>query len=220
MGTCRFFVDIPTQCSVNDFLLLYLLMSFKSVDFSKTCVMKNVLCKCGLLLFLLIYAHGADAQRVAIKSNLLDWAVLSPNLAMELRVSPKLSLDVGVAVNPITATIAGIKATNARLQPELRYWFGRPMSRHYMGVALLGGLYSVKYKHRFYDGDIWAGGLTYGYVFVLSRHWNLETSLGLGVARLRSVSYKEGDKKPQEVNCSGWQPIPMKLGISVSYIFK
>ena len=77
-------------------LLPFSIDVFKCVDlFYKTCVMKNVLYKCGLLLFFVVYAHVADAQRVALKRNLLDWAVLSPNLAMELRLTPKLSLDVG-----------------------------------------------------------------------------------------------------------------------------
>lgn len=201
-------------------LLPFSIDVFKCVDLCKTCIMKDVLSKCGLFLFFAVHVYVADAQRVALKSNLLDWAVLSPNLAMELRLTPKLSLDVGVVINPITATIAGVKATNARLQPELRYWFARPMSRHYMGVALMGALYDAEYEHRCYIGDVWAAGLTYGYVFVIGRHWNIETSLGLGGARWRSVSYRVGDEKPRENNCMSWNLVPMKCGVSVSYIFK
>ncbi len=99
-----------------------------------------------------------NAQRVALKSNLIDWATLSPNLAMEVRLNQKFTLDISATTHPFSFTIADIKATHFRLQPELRYWFNRPMARHFVGVGLLGGLYNLRVKEHFYEGDIWGGG--------------------------------------------------------------
>lgn len=60
----------------------------------------------------------------------------------------------------------------------------------------MGGLYNVKFKEHLYEGDIWAAGLTYGYAFVLTRHWNMEATLGIGMAKLRAFDYREGEEKP------------------------
>ena len=44
-----------------------------------------------------------------------------------------------------------------------------------------------------YDGYLAGGGLTYGYDWILSPHWNLEAAVGVGYARLW---YKESDRIP------------------------
>ena len=162
--------------------------------------MKKVFNKCFIILGVILNIQMVNAQRVALKSNLIDWATLS--------------------ANPFSFTIADMKATHFRFQPELRYWFNRPMARHFMGISLLGGLYNVKFKEHLYEGDIWAAGLTYGYAFVLSRHWNMEATLGIGMAKLRAFDYREGEEKPATPNLSKWSPVPIRLGLSFSYIFK
>ena len=78
----------------------------------------------------------------------------------------------------------------------------------------------MKFKEHLYEGDIWAAGLTYGYAFVLSRHWNMEATLGIGMAKLRAFDYREGEGKPATPNLSKWSPVPIRLGLSFSYIFK
>lgn len=161
-----------------------------------------------------------NAQRVALKSNVIDWATLSPNLALEMRLNSRLTLDISATANPFTFSVADVKATHARLQPELRYWFNRPMARHFVGLSFLGGLYNMNIRQHLYQGDIWGAGLSYGYAFVLSRHWNFEATLGVGMARLRAFDYREGEEKPATPNLRKWSPIPIRLGLSFSYIFK
>lgn len=169
---------------------------------------------------LVLSTQLVNAQRVAFKSNLIDWATLSPNLALEMRLNGKLTLDVSATANPFPFTIADVKATHARLQPELRYWFNRPMARHFVGLSFLGGIYNVAWKKHFYEGDMWGAGLSYGYAFVLSRHWNVEATLGVGMARIRAFDYREGEEKPATPNLLKWSPVPIRLGLSFSYIFK
>jgi len=153
--------------------------------------MKKVFNKCFIILGVILNIQMVNAQRVALKSNLIDWATLSPNLAVEMRLNQRLTLDISAAANPLSFTIADMKATHFRFQPELRYWF-----------------------------NSWAAGLTYGYAFVLSRHWNMEATLGIGMAKLRAFDYREGEEKPATPNLSKWSPVPIRLGLSFSYIFK
>ena len=85
--------------------------------------MKKVFNKCFIILGVILNIQMVNAQRVALKSNLIDWATLSPNLAVEMRLNQRLTLDISAAANPFSFTIADMKATHFRFQPELRYWF-------------------------------------------------------------------------------------------------
>ena len=45
--------------------------------------MKKVFNKCFIILGVILNIQMVNAQRVALKSNLIDWATLSPNLAVD-----------------------------------------------------------------------------------------------------------------------------------------
>lgn len=173
-----------------------------------------------LFVLLLAGAEGAMAQRVALRTNLVDWAMLSPNLTVEARLSHRLTLGMGFAGNPLKLKIADCRLNTFRFQPELRYWFNRPMARHYMGVAALASLYDFRHKGTVSQGDIFALGLTYGYALVLSRQWNVEFTLGAGIGKTRYFKYAENAAKPKNPNNSKWIPVPMNIGVSFAYIFK
>lgn len=162
-----------------------------------------------------------SAQRVALKTNAIDWALMSPNLSLETRLSGRLTLDIGIAGSPLKRTPYGsdIMLRNFRFQPEVRYWFNRPMARHFMGFALLGGSYDLQFKRQRYQGNIAAFGITYGYALVLSRYWNVEFSTGIGLGHIWGFDYKSPDPKPETKNMTKWIPVPIRANISFSYIF-
>ena len=64
------------------------------------------------------------------------------------------------------------------------------------------------------------GGISYGYQWKLSERWNLETSLGLGYARLSydKFPYEKCSKKigEEKKNYFG----PTKVALSIIYIIK
>jgi len=166
-------------------------------------------------------AQWAGAQRVALSTNTIDWLLISPNLSLETRLSQRLTLNIGIAVNPFNSTPYGsdIKLKNFRVNPELRYWFNRPMAKHFMGLALTGGAYKLRLNKHLYEGDIAAAGITYGYALVLNRHWNVEFSLGIGLARVIGYDYTSDETKPESTNMHRWIPVPIRTGVSFSYIF-
>ena len=61
--------------------------------------MKKVFNKCFIILGVILNIQMVNAQRVALKSNLIDWATLSPNLAVEMRLNQRLTLDISAAAN-------------------------------------------------------------------------------------------------------------------------
>lgn len=162
---------------------------------------------------------SADAQRLAIKTNTIDWLTMNGEIGIEARLSRRLTLDIGVVGNPFNLTVSGIKLNTLRFQPELRYWFNRPMARHFMGFALLGGTYDLKLRSHMFEGDIFAAGLTYGYALVLNSHWNMEAEIGVGLGYLRAFKYRDWEQKPDAPNFHKWTPVPIRIGLSFAYIF-
>lgn len=169
---------------------------------------------------LVIACQSSFGQRVALRTNILDWATLTPNLTLETRLSNRISLGLGFAGNPVKITVCDTRFNSFRFMPELRYWFNRPMAKHYAGVALLASSFDLKHKETLKQGDIFGGGLTYGYALVLGRHWNVEFTVGAGLGYVRYFDYLEGEFKPSSPNVSKLMIIPMNIGVSFTYIFK
>lgn len=106
------------------------------------------------------------------------------------------------------------------MQPELRYWFGRPMSRHYLGATAFYTSYDALLKRKYYYGDAVAAGVTYGYAVVIDKHWNFEASVGIGALRYRQYKYANTERRPLSVNDRGWALVPVKLALSFVYILR
>lgn len=174
----------------------------------------------SFLLALICFSPEANAQRIALKTNALDYLTLSPNLALETRLSRTLSVQLSVGGNPINRPIADVKLTHFRVDPELRYWFNRPMARHFVALSATAGAYSLQLKERYIRGDVFAVGLSYGYSVVLSDHWNMEAEVGLGIGSFSGYNYSGADNKPDTKNLNRWLPVPIRLGLSFAYVFK
>lgn len=139
--------------------------------------------KALVLLCWLGLSWQASAQSFSLKTNLLYWGTLTPNLSGEIALNSRYSLDLQAAYRPW----GGIKAFDMRFwlaQPELRYWFCETFEGHFMGLHLHGAQYDGAIHDRHYDGYLAGGGFTYGYQWILSPHWNLEAAIGVGYARL------------------------------------
>lgn len=173
-----------------------------------------------LLLGIAACSQQVEAQRLAVRTNALDWLTLTPNAAVEARLNQRLTLGVGFAVNPVTKPIGGMKTSHFRFEPELRYWFNRPMARHFVGFAPLFADYSLRFNHRNYQGDLYAIGFTYGYSLVINDHWNVEFTAGLGAGYTKCYKYHEDEYRPEKANYEKWIPVPVRLGVSFVYVFK
>ena len=114
------------------------------------------------------------------------------------------------------------------VQPEYRYWFnGRPMTREYIGVALLGTTYDMQFGRNVYDGDAVGVGLTAGYSLSLGKKLNIEFYGGFGVVGFWQKLYYKDDTYEDyfsdgsvKTNSHGYKLMPVKLGVSISYILK
>lgn len=190
------------------------------MHFTKSSLRLRWLYLLPLSLCFLFATPKAQAQRLALKTNALEYLILSPNLTFEARLSRVLSLQVGVAGNPVVKPIAGFKASNFRVEPELRYWFNRPMAKHFVAISAGAGIYSLGHHDRVFSGDFVALGVSYGYAVVLSRHWNMEAEIGVGLGNFHAYDYTKPNSRPEAPNFCKTLPIPVRFGLSFGYVFQ
>ena len=149
---------------------------------------------------------GRPYGSVAIRTNLLYWATLTPNLGFDARVSERWSLGLNVGLNPFTIRESrDRKWKHLLIAPELRHWNDtvfKPRTS-YWGLNLIYSHYNVSntyfpfglYKsvrHQRLQGDLAAIGAFYGYTWRLSKWLRLEAELGLGVGYAWAREYDCG----------------------------
>lgn len=54
------------------------------------------------------------------------------------------------------------------------------LTGHFIAFYLAGGYYDLEWRYHGEQGDIYSAGFTYGYAINLSRHWNMEFSASVG----------------------------------------
>lgn len=182
-------------------------------------ILKSSLVKKIILFGVIICCFSRlDAQNIALKTNLPVWLTATPNIGVELALDRKWTLDADVAYNPWTYK-DDKKMKFWLVQPELRYWFCEKFEGHFVGVHLHGAQYFGGFRERRYDGYLAGFGISYGYNWLLSPHWNIEATIGVGYARMW---YKESPRIPcikcytdQVRNYIG----PTRFGLSIVYLF-
>ena len=174
------------------------------------------------------FVPGAQAQKAAVKSNLLYDATATVNLGLEFRLDRKWTLDVPANLNPWKFN-DGTRLRHWGVQPEARYWFCQPFRRTFVGVHAhyadfnvggLPGMFSPNMQENRYQGHLYGAGISVGYAWIIKKRWGLEATVGVGYARIEYDKYpcaecgslvKSGGK-----NYFG----PTRAGLSLIYLIK
>lgn len=197
-----------------------------------------------ILLLAVIGLFGSSkiaAQEVALKTNLLYDATTTPNLGLEVSLGKRSSMQVFYGLNPWSFnsdTKGEQKVKHWSVMPEYRWWTCSVMNGFFVGVHAMGGQFNagnvnLPIPGTFFSGDnlqqmvkdsrvegsFVGGGVTAGYQWILSRHWNLEAEVGVGYNHVRYDQYpcSECAKKLKDgsTNYVGMT----KLGLSLMYVF-
>lgn len=165
------------------------------------------------------------AQNITIKSNLLYDITTTINVGTEFSIAPKWTIDISGNYNPWQFE-DNKKLKHWLVQPEIRYWTCEKFYGHFIGLHLhyakynVGGIELLGLKDYRYEGDLYGGGFSYGYHFLLGKRWGMELSIGVGYARLEYDKYecaKCGDYiDSYKTNYFG----PTKASISLIYFIK
>ena len=181
-----------------------------------------------LAMMLLVSSGAAKAQDVALKTNLLGWATTSLNAGVEVGIAEKQTAQLFATLNPWEFS-GGKKVRIWNVEPEYRWWTCQRFGGSFFGVHALAGEYNVKNvdlpfgilpktkSGRHYEGWYIGAGVTYGYQWLLSRHWNMEASLGIGYAYSPYKLYGRCARclEKNHRNYVG----PTKAALSMIYIF-
>ena len=152
-----------------------------------------------LLILAVGFSVSLSAQRLGIKNNLVYDATLTPNLALEIGLGPKTTIEIGGGYNPFTFS-DNKKFKHWLAQPELRFWSCERFNGFFWGIHLHGGEFNVggikmpfgllsTLKDHRYEGYFYGGGVSIGNQWVLGKRWNLEASIGAGYARYHYDKY-------------------------------
>ena len=189
-------------------------------------------CKAPIFIsaFLLTTGQHLPAQNIAIKTNALYWATTTPNAGVEMSLGEKSTAQMFFGLNPWKQS--GGDQSSLRhwmLMLEYRHWFCQSFNGWFVGAHLMGGEFNAggvklpfgllsTLEHHRYEGWFVGGGITAGYQWPLSRHWNLETSLGFGYDYIQYDKMKCGScgekLKTGHTNYVG----PTKAAVSLVYV--
>ena len=197
----------------------------------------NKFLKTALAALLIFAAGDATAQKAAVKTNLLYWATGTVNLSGEFAVGPRTTLDIVATSNIPGLLYFGDKALNRKLwhwtaQPEVRFWHTEAFNRGFVGIHAGGGAFDAGGiniplgvfpdfgSHR-YEGWMAGAGISYGWQWWVSPHWNFEATFGFGYLYMQ---YNRFDAPASSVmdqqNHIHHYFGPTKIGLSFSYLFR
>lgn len=179
-----------------------------------------------LIIIVWLFAIPLYSQQVALKTNTLFWATTTPNAGVEVGIGNHFTVDMWGGYN------AWKFANNMKLnfylfQPEARYWLCRKFEGHFLGVhghyahfnigniPFISGL--TDYVLR---GNLYGGGITYGYHWALGERWGLEAMMGVGYAFMKYTKYRCAECAEAVGLYSRNYFGPTRIGFSVIYFLR
>ena len=219
-----------TCCIINAYNIYEVILPFiirkSRIIIKQTANMKKILCIWVLTVtFLGAFPALADAQQWGLTANGLYWATATPNIGVEYAFHSKMSIAGLVQYNPFTYA-KNRKMKHLAGQLEYRYWLSDVFMGHYLGVHATGGIFNFGnlplgiLKDYRLEGQLYGGGLTYGYQWIISNRVNIGVDIGLGYLY---VDYDKfycptcGERVDHyRTNYLG----PTKVGVSIIYLLK
>lgn len=172
-----------------------------------------------ILIAILSSMQVCRAQLISVKTNLLQDALLVPNLDFSVTLGNRIAAGVSVFG---AQKILGQQAKLWGIKPEFRYWIsGRTHTGYFVGASITGVSYDINWKSEVFKGDAIGAGIVFGYDIYLSEHFTLDLHGGCGAFYYRHENYFEGDKLLKDIfKEHGAVIVPYDLGVSIVYIFR
>jgi hypothetical protein len=164
---------------------------------------KYVLCVIAVVFGL---SYEGKAQRLAVNTDALHWATLSPDLGFELVISRHNSIGISATGCPFNVSDK-FTFNHLSISPEYKYWFEMPFFGHYAGADLLYTSYNVSNSKGGMTGSLLAACANYGYSLILGKRWNLVPHAGVGVG----VNFGEH---------TSFVPFVLRVGINFQFVVK
>ena len=116
---------------------------------------------------------------LSLRTNLLRWATLTPDLGLEWRICPSWGIAVNGSWTSWTWNDKDRRYALWEVAPEVRYYMGEKKA-WYLGAMFKAGQFNYKLSETGKQGDLMGGGITTGYQLRLNKALTLDFNLGLG----------------------------------------
>lgn len=162
---------------------------------------------------------------VSVKTNLMAYSTLIPNIGMEFRLADHWSAEITGLYSPFNLFRHDLKTRVLATKPEVRYWFGEAMRKgHFLGVHMPIAGFNIQlnddYRYQDPKRAVWGVGLNYGYAMLLGKkqNWSIDFTIGFGYMDLRYNVY-EGVRNGKYVRTEEkFYFGPTRIGVDLSYI--
>lgn len=134
--------------------------------------------------FFIHFRANKSTPRFALKTNLLYLTALCLNVEGEYYFANRWSVNLEYQYAWWSNKTKHKYYRLAAVSPEVRYWFSskRNFTGHFAGIYVGAGIYEFMAKPtNGIQGEFFiAGGVSYGYAFPVTKHMNIELSVGVG----------------------------------------
>ena len=169
----------------------------------RTKTVRYIVC---VVVAILMSSFCGKAQRVAISTDVVQWALVSPNLGFEVALSQHHAFAFSASTCPVKVSDR-LSVTHLSVLPEYKYWFRMPFYGHYAGANLIYSSYDIGGSRYVRTGNLIAACANYGYSFIIGRRWNIIPHAGLG------IGVDVSDK-------TSFIPLVAKIGVNIQMVVK
>lgn len=157
-------------------------------------------------------------SRFALKTNLLFYTVLMPNIEAEWMFANRWSAALEIQGAWYSKENPHKVYRLSTVTPEIRFWTIDRSRWHGMYVGLFGGYgkYDLSKGRNGHEGEGFMAGLSIGYMWPISKHLSLDAGIGVGYMSAQDKLYKPSDdcylyQYTKNINYVG--PLRLKLSL-------
>ena len=164
-----------------------------------------------------------SAGRFVLKTNLLYYAILMPNVEVEWKFADRWSAALEIQGAWYAKNEPHKVYRVATAMPEVRYWIVERSRWNgmYVGAFVGGGLYDLCNGKKGHEGEGALAGVSAGYMWAIGKHLSLDAGIGLGYMYARDKVYSPRDghylyQLTKNINYFG----PLRLKLSLVWRFQ
>ena len=176
-------------------------------------MMRKVIIVAGLILFMVIgRSHGQEKEfyntpLLGVKTNTLYWLTTTINIGAEIGLGKNTTIDLLGTYNPWSFGD----------NKKIKHFWGL---HAFYGEFNMGGIKMLGLRKYRYEGTLYGAGIAYGHQWIIGKRWNLETTIGVGYARIEYDKYEYQTRGPYIKKGTKDYIGPTKVGINFIYIIK
>lgn len=176
-----------------------------------------------IIILLIATKTSLNAQRIALTTNLLEDAILTPNIGVDIVVADNQSITFDASCAPYKLSQQFYNKCMT-FRAGYKYWFNQAFYAHYIGVDAVANSSDFKMGNIGSRDEYIALGVGYGYSFILGKRLNLVPSVGVGLAFGQTYDGYDHMVKPgqgvEAVATRVVKPVVTRLGLTLQYVLK